>query len=289
VAGYTPGATLGGRRADLGAVPLGGVDSAGVAWGLAKLDGWDSPDVRTQYTDREADHGSWAGPTYLAARAITATGTITAPDLPALDTAMEQLRAAAALTDTLLTVYETTPKQATVRRSGRVLMDPVTDRIATYSVLLTAADPRRYSTTLQSQSTGLPSTSGGVTLPITLPLTITATTVSGAITLVNAGSLATRPVLTVTGPTTGGFTIIATRPDGSITQQTYTDTLLAGDVLVLDSDARTAVLNGTVSRRLYLSGTWPEIPAQSQLALSWTCPAYDAAAMLTGTARSAWM
>jgi hypothetical protein len=288
MAGYTPGASLGGIQATLGSVTLGQVDGAGVAWGLGDIQGWDSPDVRTTYQDRQADHGAWAGPSYLQARVLTLTGTITADAAASLDTAQEQLRAAASLTDTTLTVYENVPKQATVRRSGRVLISRITDRIASYSLLLTAADPRRYSTTLQSQSTALPSVTGGLTLPITMPITISATTASGTISLAIAGSIATRPVLTITGPAPSP-TILAQRPDGTVTQQTYSDTLLAGDVLTIDCAAKTVILNGQVSRRLYLSGTWPEIPPASQLTISWSALAYDPAALLTGTCRSAWM
>ncbi|MCG6499468.1 phage tail domain-containing protein [Kitasatospora sp. A2-31] len=290
MAGYTPGQVLG-RTVTLGSLQLGVVDAAGVAWTVSRdgLRGWSGAPVRTQYSDREADHGAWAGPTYLGARVITLAGTITAPDLATLDAAAEQLYAAAALTDTTLVVGESVPKQATVRRSGDVLCDYETDRVARYSVMLTAADPRRYSTTLQSQSAALPSVTGGLTLPITLPIMITATTASGTISLTNQGTIATRPVLTVTGPCAGGFTIVAARPSGATTQQTYSDSLAAGDVLVIDSLARTVTLNGSVSRRRYLSGTWPEIPPQSSLALSWTCPSYDPSALLTGTCRSAWL
>lgn len=290
MAGYTPGQVLGGKTVALGSLLLGAVDSSGVAWTIGKdgLQGWDSPDVRTQYSDRQADHGSWAGPAYLAARVITLAGTITAPDLVTLDTAMDQLAAAAALTDTLLVVGETIPRQCTVRRSGRVLMQPVTDRIATYSVMVTAADPRRYSTVLQSQSTGLPSVTGGLTLPVTMPVTITATTASGQFTLTNAGTVATRPVLTVTGPVATP-TILAQLPDGSVTQLTYSDTLNSGDVLVIDCDAHSVVLNGQASRRRYLSGTWPEIPAGSSAVFQWSSPGYDPSAMLAGTCRAAWL
>jgi hypothetical protein len=288
VPGYPTGTSLGGIQADLGAVRLGAVDGAGTAWGLASLDGWDSADVRTAYSDRQADHGSWAGRAYLQARVITAAGTITAPDQAILEAALDTLQAAASLEDTLLTVYETVPRRCTVRRTGRVLISRPTDRIAVYSVLLTAADPRRYDTILQSVSTPLPSVTGGVTLPITLPLTITATTASGSFVLTNRGTATTRPVLTITGPVTTP-TIVAQRPDGTITQLAYSSSLVAGEVLVIDCDAHTAVLNGSVSRRRYLSGAWPEIPASSSLTVQWAAASYDPAALLAGTCRAAWL
>ncbi|MEU3665742.1 phage distal tail protein [Streptomyces virginiae] len=285
---YIPGASLGGRRADLGSLSLGMVDASGVAWHLQGLEGWDGADQRAEYTPREADHGAWAAPVYLSQRPIVLKGKIEAPDLVTLDASMEQLIAAVTLTDTTLTVYDTTPKRATVRRSGAPLIQPLTDRIAEYSLLVTAADPRRYSTTLQTQSTALPSVTGGLSLPLTLPLVISATTVAGSITLTNLGSFPTRPTLSLSGPVVTP-TIVAALPSGVTTQILYGADLQTGDVLVIDSNARTVTLNGTASRRLYFSGTWPEIPANSSVTYSWSSPVYDAAAMLTGTCRSAWM
>ena len=262
------------------------MDCAGVSWTLCKLDGWGSPAVRTQYCSRQFDHGAWAAQAFYAPRVLTAGGTITAPDQAGLETALESLRDAAGIDDTVLTVYETVPKRLIVRATGEVLIDRVTDRIAAYSVMLTAADPRRYSATLQTASTGLPTTSGGTTLPITLPLTLTAGSVSGQITLTNEGSIATRPVFTVTGPVTTPV-ISVLYPDGSIRQLSYSDSLTTGDTLVIDTDAHTATLNGSVSRRRYLSGTWPEIPPRSTVTVTWNA-AYNATATLTGTCRSAW-
>lgn len=287
---YTPGTNLGGRRVDLGALELGAVDDAGVAWHLQVLEGWDGSDQRSEYSARQADHGAWASPVYLSQRPIALEGNIEAPSLAMLDAAIEQLIAAASLTDTTLTVYETVPKRATVRRSGKPLIKPITNRIAAYSIAVTAADPRRYSTVLQSQSTGLPSVTGGLTLPITLPITISTTSTGGSITLTNEGSISTRPVLTVTGPAAMPV-IVCERPDGFTVQLAYSQSLGSGDTLVIDTAAHSVVLNGAVSRRPYLSAQpyWPEIAPGSSLSVSWTASAYDAAALLTGTCRSAWM
>ncbi|PYC83491.1 hypothetical protein C7C46_08995 [Streptomyces tateyamensis] len=241
-----------------------------------------------QYAERQADHGSWAGPTYLTARVLTLTGTIVALDQATLEAAMEQLRAAVGVSDVVLTVRETIPKQCTARRSGKLLLERITDRTATYSVLVTAPDPRRYSTTLQQGSTGLPSTTGGLVLPLTLPLTMSSTTVSGSITAANAGSMATRPVLTITGPVVQPV-ITVQAAGGAVTQLAYGDQLGAGDTLVLDCDAHTAVLNGTASRRRYLSGPWPEIAAGSTATLLFRAASGSAPATLSASWRSAWM
>ncbi|MGW4505686.1 phage distal tail protein [Streptomyces sp. NPDC004436] len=287
---FVPGAQLGGRRADLGSIALGMVDTGGVAWHLQALEGWDGSDLRSEYSPREADHGAWGAPVYLRQRPIVLKGKVEAPSLATLDAAVEQLIAAVALTDTTLTVYESTPKRATVRRSGSPLIQPITDRVAEYSLMVTAADPRRYSTVLQSKSTGLPSATGGLTVPVTVPFTINTTITGGAFTLVNEGSIETRPLFTITGPAAMPV-IVCEQQDGTTMQLAYSDTLGTGDTLAIDTDAHTVTLNGTVSRRRYLSAqpAWPTITPGGSLAVQWTASAYHASALLTGTCRSAWM
>jgi len=287
---YTPGTALDGLRASLGSVDLGAVDPDGTAWVLQTLDGWDSPEVRSEYTDREADHGSWASPVYLGSRPITLAGVIVAASQALLEAAMERLRAAAALTDTVLTVWETVAKQATVRRSGKPLMQYVTDTTATYSVMVTAQDPRRYSTTLSTGTTALPSTTGGLALPAAFPLTFSAATVAGLINAVNAGTVDTRPVLTITGPVVAPV-IAALYPDGTVRQLLYSLDLVAGDVLTIDTDARTVLLSGGVSRRRFMTvaGGWPVIPAGSSVSYQFQSGTYNATAMLSAAWRSAWM
>jgi hypothetical protein len=286
---YTPGTNLDGLRATLGSVALGTVDAQGIAWTLQTLEGWDSPDVRAEFTDREGDNGSWASPVYLGSRPITLGGTIIAPSQSLLEQAMDQLRAAAGLDDTTLTVWEGVPKQATVRRSGKALMQYVTDAVATYSVMVTAADPRRYDTNLQTGSTGLPLTSGGLTLPATMPWTLSATTVAGQITAFNAGTFETRPVLILNGPVTGPK-ILAQLPDGTVQFLTYSQDLASGEQLVIDTDAHTVIVNGQASRRRFLTipNGWPAIPAQSTVIFQFSASTYNASALLTARWRSAW-
>ena len=127
-----------------------------------------------------------------------------------------------------------------------------------------------------------------MTLPITLPLTIAASASSGQITLTNAGTIGTRPLFTIGGPVTTPA-IVVQYPDSTVRQLVYSDTLGAGDTLVIDTDAHSAVLNGQVSRRRYLSGMWPEIPPGATVTVQWNAGSTDPAALLTGSCRSAWM
>ncbi|MGW1930691.1 phage distal tail protein [Streptomyces sp. NPDC001919] len=287
---YVAGQDLGGLRADIGQVPLGSVDSAGVAWRLQELDGWDSPEVRSEMQQRQADHGSWPSPVYLGERPITAAGVIEAPDRTSLEDAMERLRSAVALTDTLLVVYESTPKQAVVRRSGKPLMRYITDRLASYSLMVTAHDPRRYATVLQSDETMLPVTTGGLTPPVTPPVTIVSTSVSGVIDAPNVGSFETRPLFLIDGPVDSPR-ILTQMPDGTVRSLLYSQSLGAGEQLVIDTDARSVILNGDVSRRRFLSAPtgWPVIPPESMVSIQFSAAAYTSGAKLTARWRSAWM
>lgn len=286
---YTPGAALDGMQATLGTVTLGAIDSQGVAWYLQSLEGWDSPDVRSEFSERDGDHGAWASPVYLGARPITLGGTIVAPSRALLEQAMDQLRAAAGLTDTVLVVQETTPKQAIVRRSGKPLVQYVTDTTATYNVLVTAADPRRYGTSLQTATTGLPSSTGGLTLPATTPWTLSATVIAGQVDAMNGGTFETRPVITLTGPVVAPQ-IQAQMPDGSVRIMSYAQDLAAGEVLVIDTDAHSVTLNGNVSRRRFLTvpSGWPVIPAGSLVSYLFRSTSYNSTTTLTVSWRAAW-
>ncbi|MEW5658360.1 hypothetical protein ABGT92_23940 [Streptomyces cinereoruber] len=288
--GYVAGQDLGGLRADIGPVPLGSVDSAGVAWRLQELQGWDSPEVRTEMQQREADHGAWPSPVYLGARPIAAAGVIEAADRVSLDGAMERLRSAVALTDTLLVVYETTPKQAVVRRSGKLIMQYLSDRLASYSLMVTAPDPRRYGTVLQTGEALLPIVTGGLAPPVMPPVTIVSTSVSGVISASNAGTFETRPVVIIDGPVNLPR-ILFQMPDGTVRSLLYSQALGTGDRLVIDTDAHSVILNGDVSRRRFLSTPtgWPVIPAESMTLIQFTAAAYVAGAKLTARWRSAWM
>lgn len=285
--GYTPGQGLGGMQVDLGPIPLGRVDAAGVAWSLQDLQGWDSPEIRADVQQRSADHGAWAAPVYLGERPITLAGTVTAPDWPSLDAAREQLLAAASLTDTTITVYEATPKQALARRSGKPLWAYVTNSIATYSVLMTAQDPRRYAVNQQSVQLSLPSVSGGLTFPIQFPITFPATVVVGDSQATNAGSFETRPTIRIAGPVSQPQ-VTVTAPDGTAATLLYGGDIAAGDWLTLDCDAHTVYYNGTANRRSLLTGAWPVLPPGTS-GLAFRAGAYSAAATATFTFRSAWM
>lgn len=287
MAGLQPGFQFSELQAQLGELLLFQVDDAGVHWHCATLDGWDSPDVRQTLTEREGDHGAYAGPVYLQERVVTLAGKAVCPDYASTYSAIERVKAAAGLGDTVLTVYEGVARQATVRRSGRVLAQRLTDRVVDWSVQVTAADPRLYAVTETSATLRLPSVSGGLTFPIAFPITFSATVVVGDVAVVNDGSFETRPVITFTGPVSQPQ-ITVTGPDGTTSMLTYGGDIAAGDTLVLDTDAHTVLYNGTANRRALLVGSWPTLPPGQSL-VTFRAGAASPTATCTITYRSAWM
>ncbi|MFJ1581789.1 hypothetical protein ACIOC1_00430 [Streptomyces sp. NPDC088197] len=281
---------LAGIRVDLGGISFNRVDDDGTWWVGENLEGWDGSDVRTQVGAREGDHGSWLGTVYLAERVLTLTGSIGAASPAALDDAVERLLAEVTLTDTTLTVWETVAKQVTVRRSGKPLVQRQGPVDADVSLLMTAGDPRRYAVDAQAGSTPLASTTGGLTVPYTVPYTLAAVTVSGQVDCLNSGSIETRPVLVIDGPVSQP-TVLAQMPDGTVIPMIYSQDLGTGDRLLIDIGAKTVTLNGTVSRRRFLALPlgWPTIPPAAVVSFRFTAVTYNADALLTVRWRSAWI
>ncbi|MER8083851.1 hypothetical protein ABTZ57_01480 [Streptomyces sp. NPDC094048] len=285
--GLQPGYRFTDLLVRLGEVVFGQVDQDGVHWHCEDNEGWDSPDSRSTLTQREGDHGAYAGPVYLNERVITLTGKVTAQSAAALDGAIDQLKVAASLTDTTLTVYETVPKQATVRRSGRPLIKRLTDRTIDYSVQVTAADPRLYATSETVVPLRLPTVTDGQTWPVAFPSSFPAVVVSGDTTVTNAGNLDARPRIVIAGPVAQPA-VTVTGPDGTAATLLYSGTVSDGDYLDLDCDLHTAYYNGSASRRALVSGTWPVLqPGVSGLAFR--AGTYSSTATLTVAYRSAWM
>jgi hypothetical protein len=167
------------------------------------------------------------------------------------------------------------------------MMQYESDRIATYSALVTAPDPRRYGIDLNSQQTALASSSGGLVLPMTLPTAVAATTAAGSVTVLNAGSFPTRPRFLIDGPVTAPR-IITIYEDGTTRELAYSEDLNAGDQLVIDTDAHSVILNGNASRRRFLSGPWPEI-TPGMCTVQFKAGSYSPGARLTVEWRSAWI
>lgn len=241
-------------------IPFGAVDANGIAWLFQSIDGWDSPDVQgAGVVPRAGDHGGIPAPQFYAPRAVTLTVTATAPTQALRDTARALLQAAVPVSALATFTYdEPVPKQAAVRRSGRVTEAYLDLCEVTFTIGLIAPDPRKYGTQVKTAGpvNALPSTLIGWTLPFTLPLSTPAQPPSGSVAVANAGNFETRPLATVTGPITSPAVTNVT------TGQTVSWTGLAlgaADVLVIDFSAAQGFVNGTYVAA-DLNSSWWNLP-----------------------------
>jgi len=268
-------------------ITLGATDGNGITWVLKKVTGWDSPPAVGAVVQRAADHGGWPVPQYYGPRLIVLDILASAPDQATRDLARALFQQVIPISDLATFVYnEPIPKVAYVRRNAEAQVAETYPTLVDveFQVALVAPDPRKYAVTPQQSSIITPAAvQTPVSLPWTLPIVFPGASVTVPMTLVNAGTFETRPVLTVNGPVTNPAIVNATAG----AQVSFTGLVMGvNDVLVVDMDARQAYLNGNFYPADLNSGWWVLQPGPSEVYLS---GASDAGAVLTATWASAWM
>lgn len=224
---------------------------ATTAYRWLELTGWeDLPGLDSGSVLRPVRHGAWPGRRYAQERVVTWTATISLPSALATDfsaavTAIRRATAVASDETELPLVIRT--------KGGETLLcyAAVTTRIipnnpqagvgrGQLSLQWTASDPRRYGLVERSATIPQPVAGTGLVYPLVYPLVYGTAAESGARTLTNAGDVATNPVLTVTGPCT--TPVVANLTTGR--QLEVAVIVAAGEQLVIDTDAGTALLGG---------------------------------------------
>jgi len=276
--------------ATLGSQVIHGTDSFGVRWSMQRdqFAGWDdSAGVDGAVVQRSRAAGAWGGTSYDQAAHPSFGGLVFAATPADLLAARDRLKAACSLTDTTLTVdREGSVRSMTVRREDAVLFKPQSPTVAAWSIQLVALDPRKLGAMLTA-STALPSSSGGLTVPYTIPTyTIASTVVTGQVALTNAGNV-TGPVrLRIDGPVTGP---VVTHVGSGLALTFATSLVLgSGEWLEVDMDKRTALANGQSSRAGYITGRgWSGFEPGANV-WAFTAQSYSAGALLTVSASPAW-
>lgn len=266
------------------------VDDSGVEWWVTSEQGWTStPPLRVTLADRPERHGAFDAPSYRGPRVITLEGTAVAPDRAAKESAKDRLAAVLADGSTLLPLVVTEPhgiRRALVRLTAET---KIADRKAgafEFSLTMTAPDPLRYSHGLNTAACPLPSSSGGLAFPLSFPLDFGAGSSGGRLLLQNQGTVPTWPVWRISGPCVEP--VIANTATGE--ELAFGLALQDGEFLVIDTDARSVLLQGTASRRSSL------LPGSDWFALRpGTTPVlfrardYDPVARLSAEWRDAWL
>lgn len=268
-------------------------DDYGVDWVVEAEDGWSaSPPVRTTLEEKKSGDGSWAGPGSYGARVINLVGKAIATDRLSMLAAKERLHAAVGPRSlaTLRVDEAHLSRVAQVRLSDQIDIADIGSQAFSWSLTVVAADPRRYDADPSTATTGLPPSYAGLTFPITFPLSFGAVTGSGSgsVTINQRGDYDETPaVLTFVGPVINPSATHVQTGRGLY----FALTLNAGESLVVDLGAQTALLNGSASRVFTLtsaSAWFMLLPGLNEIQFRGQDPGSGSPPMLSVTASSAW-
>lgn len=278
------------QRATLGTFELSATHAGGVDVILESLENWGAPASTVSVKQRPRGHGGWSSEGFHVSRRPVLAGTISAPTADLANAAFDDLVAAASLEDTTLTVVERSlTRSLTVKRSGDVTHRVSGDgRNIEWSMILLAADPRKVSTDLTG-STGLPTTSGGMTFPFEFPFTFDESVTSGRVELTNPGNAPGRVTLRILAGT-GGLTgpAVTHIASGETLQFATSLTIPEGNWIDVDMDAQTVLENGQAgaTRNGWVTGRgWSSFEPGAN---EWAFTAESGDGTLTVTATPSW-
>lgn len=149
---------------------------------------------------------------------------------------------------------------AMVQRQDKPEVTPTSDWESVWTFVVTNADGRKFGDPLTA-TTGLPSVSGGLAIPFTLPAAINATVVSGQCFLTNPAPRNAPPgplTLRIVGQTGGLIGPMVTHATSGLSLVFSSSMQLgAGDWLDVDMENETVLLNGQAARNGYvISRDW---------------------------------
>lgn len=274
--------------AQLGDQVLSGVDAFGCKWTLIGLEGWHgSPASTLSPVQKTRSPGAWLSPRQLSPRQLAPSGLVEAPDEDSLRDALDRLNVAAALDGSTLTVTEgALVRTSTVYRQDTPLHTPETDVLAQWSLALVAVDPRKYGDQIVA-STGLPTSSGGLTWPVTWPMEWTGVTQSGVVSINNPGNTSAPILIRIDGPCNSPVI----RHDGLGVELVFASSysLGAGSFLLIDMEKRTVLEGGTASRNQWITSRgWFDLePGANDLIFG--AADYNSTALMTVTTAPAYL
>jgi hypothetical protein len=253
-----------------------------------------------QLAPKTQANGSWALPYYTPSRVVSLLIAVEAPvaDGSFANAVSGLAQATAPQVDANgqpvqipVTVQLGDPQQQTAYGSVSSRLIPTlapdfSNGVSLATVEVTCPDPRKFGADV-TDYTGLPSVSGGLTVPFTVPFALTGTQSSGSMVLTNPGD-ANGPVkLRIDGPCVSP-SVTHTESGSTLTLATNL-TVNAGDWLDIDCEARTVLYNGQASRNGYLTsrGWFAFEPGPNTIGFN--ASAYNSTARLTATCTPAWI
>lgn len=230
-------------------------DSLGLPFiDVSEVDGIDNAPLRTATDEHQGMDGTYIDTPYMSSRTIVITGTLYAPPGDP-DTLLNQLKQQYG-DPTVRPWYFQHPGQPTkfINCQGGGLRYNVdggrrsnkTDIQAT----LLAEDPYIYDYPGSSSQVGVPTLAIlGMSFNVSFNMGFGGAIPNYGASVTNNGNHTAYPIITITGPTVNPVLV-----DANGITMSFSITLAAGDVLVVDCRQKSVVLNGTVSRRTALAG-----------------------------------
>lgn len=231
---------------------------------IRRWDGYGLPGIRTTEHMRPFDHGAFLSSEYLTPRTWSAEIAVrgdTASEAMANSDTLNQAwyfdATAVASFDTATYVVVKMPGQVARRLYGRPRrnaadLSSIVNARGEAKLEFYAADPRWYSDTLNQATFNTAVAVSGKGFNKSFDYGWGGSGTNGSLSAVNAGNFPTFPQITLTGPLTN--IVLTNETTGKALTITYT--LLAGETLVIDFNAKTILLNGTASRYYAKSGVW---------------------------------
>ena len=265
---------------------LNTTDTNGTQWRVRKFDGWAGATNPTgEMVRRTRRSGFWAGDSFSEGRHMALTIMVISASAAQHSLDLDTLNAAFPRTFSRMDVSESgRVRYAYVRRSGEILPQKINRWTSIVSVMVSSKDWRKFGDDLVGL-TFLPASSGGLTVPFTVPFTIDAVSVSGQIALTNPGNEVGPVRMRIDGPCTGPVVTHV----GSASALIFSSSLvlLADEWLDIDMEAHTVLANGQASRAGYITSRgWSGFDPGVNV-WSFTAAAFDPASQLTVTATPA--
>ncbi|TFD09827.1 hypothetical protein E3T26_14460 [Cryobacterium sp. TMT1-21] len=267
----------------LGPLTVNTVDTDGTVWLVQKFGGWSGePESYLDVNRKPRQGGAWAGDGFTGERVMPIGGLITARTPALLNAAIRSLKAAVTNAPFRMEVSESGEVGwCMAQKQGETLAPRITDLVAQFSIQVVALDPRKLGATVTG-STRLPSTTGGLAIPYTIPYSINAAQVTGQISLRNTGNVAGPIFGRIDGPCVGPVVT-----HGSQVLSLPLLTLGAGEWLDIDFEKREVLANGQASRNTFIGQRGWSTFEPGPNTWSFTAASYTPGAQLSITAVSA--
>lgn len=277
------------RKVTIGGYEFTDAAQPGVKFSQQKMSGWDGATASTkQLQQKPRAGGAFKGNTpQRTARTITWGFQLHASSVAAMSAALDEINAAVGLDDVPMVVeVDGASRWAPVSQQDEPAIEEVHPLLKRISLQLSSAESRKFGQELTA-STALPSSTGGLQIPFTVPFTIDATTVSGLVALTNPGN-ATGPVrLRINGPVTGP--VVTHVGSGLALVFSSSIALGVGEWIDVDMEAQTVLAQGQSSRSGWVvQRDWSGFEEGPNV-WAFSAVGYDPAASLQVFATPAWL